>query len=131
MGLVDFLLDHGGGPGAIARRQAKLYRKLTQEHPSATPTDVLTMMYVSRAEAGANLTGYKGERYRKFLGSDPASVAQFRNTPKLTIRDLVYRIIDAKHTNPRIIPFEIEMKIERTIVQALDSELPGWRSIYR
>ena len=127
MGLTDFLLNHGGGPGAIARRQARLYRRLAVEHPTAGYRDILGMMYAARAAAGAGLTGHKARVYSRSLPGDPESISKFRNSPNLSIRDLVYRIMDAENTSARVASVEMEMKIARIVDEALDAELPGWR----
>ena len=120
MGLTDFLVNHGGGPGAIASRQAKLYRKLAQQHPTADYRDILAMICVGRAAAGVGLTGYKARVYSRSLPADPESVSKFRNSPNLTIRDLVRRIIDAEDTTMRIPTVEMQVKIMQIVDNALD-----------
>jgi hypothetical protein len=124
---VDFLLKQGGGPGAIAKHQARLYGRLMQEHPSATNRDILTMMYIARAEAGSTIPGHKGKWYRGNLPCDPAAIERFRNAPNLTIRDLIDRIIDAEDPNSAVMPIEVKFKILQVVVDVLDEELPGWR----
>jgi hypothetical protein len=127
LGLVDFLFKHGGGPGAIAKHQARLYRRLMQEHPSATNRDILTMMYLARAEAGSTIPGHKGKWYRGNLPCAPAAVERFRNAPDLTIRSLIDRIVDAEDPNSPMMPIEVKLKILQIVDDVLDEELPGWR----
>ena len=89
MALLDFLLKRGGGPGAIARRLAENYNILRTRDPNGREVDILTAMYLARAEAGQGLTGRKGSWYRLALATDAASIERFRNTPNLNLGDLV------------------------------------------
>jgi hypothetical protein len=105
-----------------------MYRQLIERHPETSETDILTMLYLARAEAGRNITGHAGEWYRKSLPSDARSVERFRSNPSLSIRDLIIRIVDAEDPKSPLRPMELRFTILDVVDNALDQEFPGWRA---
>ena len=84
-------------------------------------------MVRSTAEAGQSIAGHAGVWYRKSLPCDPQAIEQFRNNPKLSLHDLILRIIDAEDPKSPMMPIDLRFKILDVVDEVVDPELPGWK----
>ena len=102
--------------------------EFTRQHPEAPQRDI---------DKNVHRPGRSWPEYRRSCGStvwrnllwDLQAIEQFQDNPKLSLRDLIIRIIDAEGPKSPMMPIELRFKILDVVDEVLDQEyLAGRRA---